>query len=338
MSKNKALPLIAVASLFLVSHCHAIMAQKRGTPPVDFASIGPISAEATEPNDPPAENKYKNIRVLQGLPSSQLVPVMAMIANSLGTTCSHCHSEHFEEETIPEKETARKMIRMTRAINAGTFDGTVMVTCHSCHNGKVFPNPIPEVADAGWLVKPPAPAAALPSAESLLAKYYQATGAKQSLANVQTLGGRGTMTLVWSPDDTEQAPFELEVRGPDQVEVHSDLDEPDALAPAIARFAALRPDIENAYRRLKVTGTATVDGRDAFVVQGTPRSGRLEQLYFDAASGQLLRIHTETVTALGYTPQELTLSDYRPGAGGALIPGTIRWARGEGQVTLRFER
>jgi hypothetical protein len=338
MNRKSAFVLLAASSLALASHCQAIRAQKRGTGPVDFASIGPISSTALSPDDPVAEKKFKNIRVLQGLPSSQLIPVMALMANSLGTTCSHCHSEHFEEESIPEKETARLMIRMTRAINAGSFNGQVMVTCRSCHNGNLYPNPIPDVSGAGWQPKPPAQTAALPTAGSLLSTYYQAIGGRQAPASPQALAGRGTMTVLWAPNETDQAPFELDVRGPDQVEVRSRVEAPAALAPAIARYTAVRPDIESAYRRLKVTGTATVDGRDAFVVEGTPREGRPERLYFDAASGLLMRIHTETATPLGYVPQELTLSDYRPAAGGALVPQMMRWARGDGQVTLKFDR
>ena len=42
---------------------------------------------AAETPDPPVEQTKKNIKVLQGLSSSQLIPVMAFMSNSLGVTC-----------------------------------------------------------------------------------------------------------------------------------------------------------------------------------------------------------------------------------------------------------
>lgn len=39
---------------------------------------------AAQSADLPVEQTKKNIKVLQGLPSSQLIPVMAFMSNSLG--------------------------------------------------------------------------------------------------------------------------------------------------------------------------------------------------------------------------------------------------------------
>ena len=151
-------PLAIPAAFLLLTCCSAadaIRAQKRIPiqPEVDFAGIGPATAVASTPTtsaaDPPCEKKFKNIQVLQGLPSSQLYPVMAFISNSLGVTCAHCHTTYFEEESIPEKAQARQMIRMTRGINRTQFQGQPMVTCNSCHNGREFPSPVPQIAQAG---------------------------------------------------------------------------------------------------------------------------------------------------------------------------------------------
>ena len=41
--------------------------------------------------DVPAEKFYKNIQVFQGLPSTEIMPAMNFMANSLGVKCSYCH-------------------------------------------------------------------------------------------------------------------------------------------------------------------------------------------------------------------------------------------------------
>src|SRR5687767_2428392 len=87
---------------------------------------------ATPPPDPPVELTKKNINVLQGLPSSQLIPVMAFMANSLGVTCAHCHTKEYESDEKPAKSAARKMILLQRTINEQQFEGKLAVTCNTC--------------------------------------------------------------------------------------------------------------------------------------------------------------------------------------------------------------
>jgi hypothetical protein len=43
-----------------------------------------------------AEQVYKNIQALKGIPASQLKPTMAFIGGSLGVSCEHCHSNPWE--------------------------------------------------------------------------------------------------------------------------------------------------------------------------------------------------------------------------------------------------
>jgi hypothetical protein len=105
---------------------------------------------SAQSNDLPVEQTKKNIKVLQGLPSSQLIPVMAFMSNSLGVTCGQCHVKEWESDEKPAKETARKMIAMERDINTRNFDGKTVVTCNSCHQGHILPNGVPSVANSGW--------------------------------------------------------------------------------------------------------------------------------------------------------------------------------------------
>ena len=63
-----------------------------------------------------AEQAYKNIQVLKGIPADQLIPAMQFITASLGVQCDFCHVENaFEKDDKEHKQTARKMMRMMSA-------------------------------------------------------------------------------------------------------------------------------------------------------------------------------------------------------------------------------
>jgi len=201
----KSAPIALLLSLFLLPTCSVVeMArqQKRMASP-DFASIGPVST-TTSAGDPPVEKTGKNIRELRGLPSSQLVPVMALISNSLGVTCAHCHSEHFEEDGKIEKEMARGMIRMTRAINAAQFQGNPTVTCYTCHRGQEYPASLPRIDQAGWqkMLAPKSPAEPLPEVSSVIARYEAATTGDDA-ARV------GEISIVGGLDERASGRFEM---------------------------------------------------------------------------------------------------------------------------------
>ena len=83
-----------------------------------------------------AEEQFKNIQVLKGIPADQLFPTMQFITASLGVQCDFCHVQGaFEKDDKKPKQTARKMMEMMFAINTDNFDGHRAVTCYSCHSG-----------------------------------------------------------------------------------------------------------------------------------------------------------------------------------------------------------
>src|SRR5688572_26924242 len=108
-----------------------------------------LQAES-RPTDLPVEETKKNIKVLQGLPTSQLIPTMAFMANSLGVTCAHCHGRDWASDEKPAKNAARQMITLQRSINQSHYSGKLVVTCNTCHQGEVIPAATPDVASAGW--------------------------------------------------------------------------------------------------------------------------------------------------------------------------------------------
>src|SRR6266496_3598107 len=76
-----------------------------------------------------AEDVFKNVQQLRGIPVSEFWDTMGFISAALGANCVHCHVESslnslekFAEET-PRKKRAREMIAMVIAINKTHFGG-----------------------------------------------------------------------------------------------------------------------------------------------------------------------------------------------------------------------
>src|SRR5271156_5955220 len=70
----------------------------------------------------PAEQKFKNIQVLKGIPADQLIPSMQFISASLGVECEYCHVEHaMDKDDKKPKVIARKMMTMMMQIDADNF-------------------------------------------------------------------------------------------------------------------------------------------------------------------------------------------------------------------------
>ena len=123
-----------------------------GTPGASDAPAGAASMGQTGPAELPsldalppgskeerAEQKYKNIQLLRGIPSERLMKVMFAFKSSLGVDCTHCHiKDQFEKDDKPTKQTARKMIQLVRDTNA-KLGGAARVTCFTCHRGQTRP-------------------------------------------------------------------------------------------------------------------------------------------------------------------------------------------------------
>src|SRR5580698_5616800 len=113
------------------------------------ASVPGTPAQSATPKL--AEEQFKNIKVLKGVPADQVFPAMQFITISLGVECEFCHVQgaggrlEFDKDDKKNKQTARKMMAMMFAINKENFDGHREVTCYSCHRGSPDPMGTPPI-------------------------------------------------------------------------------------------------------------------------------------------------------------------------------------------------
>jgi hypothetical protein len=296
-----------------------------------------LAAPQTKP-DLPMEQTKKNIVVLKGVPSSQLIPIMTVMANSLGVTCAYCHEAAWESDAKPAKEAARRMIRMTRAINDTHYAGKVAVTCQTCHHGSATTNDVPLVENAGWnrAARTPPLQPALPPADELFEAYVRAWGPADALARVQERVLRGVVSGRSGRGDARSAPFEVRQTRPSTVAVETELSYPPEANREIGSQFFNQLGIRKRYASVKTIGADEVRGRAVYVVEATPDDGGMpERLFFDAATGLLLRRHRETPTLVGVLPEEYDFDDYRT-VDGVMVPFFLQWSRGDYQVTHRI--
>lgn len=102
----------------------------------ELPSLDPLPSSSKEER---AEEKYKNIQLLRGIPSERLTKIMFSFKASLGVDCTYCHiKDQFEKDDKPAKQTGRRMIQLVRDINA-KLGGVARVTCFTCHRGQTRP-------------------------------------------------------------------------------------------------------------------------------------------------------------------------------------------------------
>lgn len=98
--------------------------------------------------------EFKNLKILpKDISSEKLDSIMQSYNKALDVSCGFCHIskdgvEDFASDAKPEKEVARKMMRLTIDINQKyfNFDSTLhpaylnVVTCNTCHKGNAYPH------------------------------------------------------------------------------------------------------------------------------------------------------------------------------------------------------
>ncbi len=149
-----------------------------------------------------AEQVFKNIRALRGIPVDDFLETMGIMTAALQFDCSDCHEAAGTDKVdwaadTPRKIMARAMVNMVATINRTNFGGRQMVTCWTCHRNRDKPLVTPTmetIYSEPALVQDDVIAQfpGLPAPESILDKYIQASGGAQRLAGLTSFVGKGT--------------------------------------------------------------------------------------------------------------------------------------------------
>jgi hypothetical protein len=169
---------------------------------VALTAAGLASAQSAPPPKPlMAEQVFKNIRVLKGIPVDDFMETMGLISAALSLDCSDCHEGAGTDKVdwaadTPRKVVARTMVTMVENLNKSNFGGRTLVTCWTCHRNRDKPLATPvfeTLYGEPTLVADDVvtPAQGLPSPESILDKYIQAVGGAQRLAGLTSIDGKG---------------------------------------------------------------------------------------------------------------------------------------------------
>jgi len=355
---------LTVLGIFMTFGFVMVGAKAQSGGAVHAADPGQAAANAAGPKK--AEEQFKNIQVLKGIPADQLFPTMQFITASLGVQCDFCHVQgSFEKDDKKTKLKARQMMQMMFAINANNFDGHRAVTCNTCHNGSTKPQAIPAVMteepkESMGAPKPMeagnAGATSGPTADQLLDKYVQAAGGAAAIDKVASrvmkgtidFGGKSLPIDIYSKDPDKRISFTHMAEGdsitafdghegwlgtpgrPGAREMHgSELD-----AASIDADLHLATHLKSMFNQLLVQGSEPVGGHDAYLVVGQREGKPPLRLYFDVQSGLLVRLVRYGDTALGLLPTQIDYADYRD-TNGVKIPYRWTLARPSGRFTIQ---
>ena len=274
----------------------------------------------------------------------------------------------------PLKNRARQMIAMVKTINDANFGGRDFVTCYTCHRGSQRPKVVPSLAAQYGEPPPDDPdevemlsgVRTTATAEQILDKYIQALGGTQALARLTSLTAKGTYEGFDS--DFGKVPVDIYAKAPDlrATVVHmlggdatstydghdGWLAAPSTLAPVPliplvgADLGGARLDaqlffpgqIKQLLTDWRVDFPAiSIDDHPVQIVQGSMADRTRVKLYFDKASGLLVRQTRYSPTAVGTVPTHVVYSDYRvlPGVG-VQVPFTWQVTWVDGQYTINL--
>lgn len=329
---------------------------------------------AAPPKPLMAEQVFKNVQVFKGVPVDEFMGAMGFFSNALSANCTYCHVgdggggwDKYAEDVGP-KQTARRMVQMMNAINKTYFGGRRVVTCVSCHNGSNRPKVAMSVAgvygssstDEPDELSKQAPGA--PSADQVLDKYLDAVGGAARVAGLTSFVAKGTHL---GYGEAQKSPVEIFAKAPGQrtTIVHAlggdstatfdgragwiavpETDSPVALRPLTggdlegARFDAdlsFPIRLNQALTNWRGAVPTTLEDRDVLAIQGTSAGRSPVKLYFDAASGLLVRLVRYTETPVGRNPTQIDYSDYRDVAGVKLpFRWIVAWQSGHATFEL----
>ncbi|MSO82913.1 MAG: photosynthetic reaction center cytochrome c subunit [Acidobacteria bacterium] len=346
-----------------------------GTLVVCLLSVGLAGSQAPPAQRPPmAEEVFKNVQVLKGIPVDEFMATMGFFATATGLNCTDCHVDEsggswarYADDNALKQQT-RRMVVMMNTINRTNFGGRQVVTCVTCHRGNSRPSVMPSIN--GLYGEPPpdepgepfAQAAGQPSPDRVLDKYLSALGGAQRLAGLTSFAAKGTYMGF---DDADKSPMEIFARssGERTTIVHTLLgDSTTTVAGGTGWIAAPPTDkpvplmlitgqelegvrldaelffpvrIKQALTKWRVGLPAVLDDREVLQVQGNTAGGATVTLCFDAETGLLVRLVRYNESPVGRLVTRIDYHAYREVAG-VKMPSrwTVSWLSGRSVFEL----
>jgi len=323
---------------------------------------------------PLAEEVFKNVQVLRGMPVDEFMGTMGFLASATGLNCTDCHVDEsggswarYADDNALKQQT-RRMLVMVNAINKTNFGGRQVVTCNTCHRGSRRPNVMPSI-DRLYGEPPPdepgdpfGPAAGRPSVDQVLDKYIAALGGAQRLAAFTSFTAKGTYLGF---DDSAPSPVDISARvsGERTTIAHTPSGDntttldgqaawiaappADKPVPLMAitgqELAGVKLDaamffpgrIKQLLANWRVGVPIILGDRDAIQIQGDIPGGGVATLCFDEETGLLVRMVRYTDSPVGRLVTRTDYHEYRE-VGGVKIPfrWTQRWLSGRSQFEL----
>ena len=291
-----------------------------------LSSVVLMSGQTAPAGPPMAEQVFKNIQVLKGIPVNEFMGTMGVFSAALGMSCEDCHAAGDADwsayaKDSPRKQMARVMVTMMATINKTHFRGRQVVTCYTCHRGSARPaehgGPGRAVRHAArrrseWRVRAGAQRAALPTrcSTSSFKRSAARSGSPRSRAT-----SRKARALAMDPR-TSRAPTEIYARpGQRTTIIHTSAGDATTTYDGRAGWIAapFRPvavlalsdqdidglkldadlafpaNIRQALTKWRVGLPDVIDDREVQVVQGTTARGATATLSFDLETGLLRR-------------------------------------------------
>ena len=346
-----------------------------GTLIVCLLGAGVAGSQAPPPQQPQmAEEVFKNIQVLRGIPVDEFMGTMGFFATATGLNCTDCHVdesagswERYADDN-ERKQTARRMVLMTNAINRTNFGGRQVVTCVTCHRGNSRPTVMPSI---DLLYSEPLPDEpgdpfvqfpGQPAPDEVLDRYIVALGGMERAASLTSFVAKGTYVGF---DDAEPAPLEIFATAPGQRSaiVHGLLGDTTTTFDGREGWIAAPPtdkpvpllmltgqELEGVKLEAELLFPARVKqmlsnwrvglpvllgDREAVPVQGTTAGGGVATLSFDSETGLLLRLTRYAESPVGRLVTRIDYGDYRDVAGLKMpFRWTVSWLSGRSTFEL----
>ena len=308
------------------------------------------------------DDVFRNVQALKGIGVDDFMLTMGIMSAAVGSDCVGCHpsagTDHVDWALdTPRKRTARRMVQMVAAINRDNFNGRQVVTCWTCHRGRDRPVTTPTL---DVVYGPPVdesddvltPARGVATVDQVLDKYLRAIGGAGNTARVTSFvatgksvgyrgfGGGGVVEVAAEAPDKRATHISFPEYPDRGVSVRTYdgrsgwIATPLAVVPKYelagserdgARLDAMLSfpaQITQALTSLRVGPPSTIGDKDVTVLQGNGPNGTLATLYFDDASGLLVRMVRHGRSPIGRVPTQVDYADYRD-VGGIKFP--FRW-------------